>query len=61
MRPDQAALVFDPDGSMSLILPDLPEDAPVPAAWKLLVAIVHHLDDPNWVAAMVGGTVKPSN
>src|SRR5258708_1205805 len=35
LRPDQAALVFDQDGSMSLILPNLPDDAPVPFACPL--------------------------
>jgi hypothetical protein len=34
LQPDQAALVFDMNGRMSLVLPNLPDDAPVPPAWS---------------------------
>jgi|GEM_PF-3414822 len=51
LRPDQAALVFDRDGSMSLILPSLPDDAAVPFTWELMLAIANRCDDPEWVAA----------
>jgi hypothetical protein len=60
LRPDQAALVFDPDGSMSLILPSLPDDAPVPTSWRLMLAIANLCDDPEWVADVIGEASGPT-
>jgi hypothetical protein len=54
LKPDQAALVFDPDGRMSIVLPDMPPDAEIPSGWRLMLAIIQKCRDPDWVAEMVG-------
>ncbi|MGN6285509.1 MAG: hypothetical protein ACTHM2_10200 [Afipia sp.] len=61
LQPDQAALVFDMNGRMSLVLPNLPDDAPVPAAWSLLLAIAARCEDPEWVMATIeaGSSARP--
>jgi hypothetical protein len=61
LQPDQAALVFDMNGRMSLVLPNLPDDAPVPAAWSLLLAIAARCEDPEWVMATIeaGSPTRP--
>lgn len=61
LQPDQAALVFDMNGRMSLVLPTLPDDAPVPAAWSLLLAIAARCEDPEWVMATIeaGSRARP--
>ncbi len=53
LRADQAALVFDMDGRMSLILPNVPEDMQLPASCRLMLAIAGRCDDPDWVAEMI--------
>ncbi|WP_189341896.1 hypothetical protein [Mesorhizobium sp. M2A.F.Ca.ET.067.02.1.1] len=40
---------------MSLILPNS-DDAPVPFAWELLLAIANHCDDPEWVSATIASS-----
>jgi hypothetical protein len=59
LKPDQAALVFETDGRMSIVLPDMPQDAPVPEGWRLMLAIIDKCSDPDWVAGMVGGRDRP--
>ena len=59
LQPDQAALVFDMNGRMSLVLPDLPDDAPVPPAWSLLLAIAARCEDPEWVMATIEAGSPP--
>lgn len=60
LEPDQATLVFDTNGRMSVVMPDLPDDAPVPEGWRLMLAIIQKChDDPDWVAGMVGGRDRP--
>lgn len=61
LQQDQAALVFDMNGRMSLVLPTLPDDAPVPPAWSLLLAIAARCEDPAWVMAMIetGSSARP--
>jgi hypothetical protein len=53
LRADQAALVFDIDGRMSMVLPNVPEDTPVPASYRLMLAIAERCDDPDWIAEMI--------
>lgn len=53
LRADQAALVFGVDGKMSLILPNVPEDTPIPDCYRLMLAIAQRCDDPDWVAEMI--------
>ena len=59
LKPDQAALVFDTAGRMSIILPDMPPDAEIPSGWRLMLAIIQKSSDPHWVAGMVGGRNRP--
>jgi hypothetical protein len=61
LQPDQAALVFDMNGRMSLVLPNLPDDVPVPPAWSLLLAIAARCEDPEWVMATIeaGSRARP--
>ncbi len=61
LQPDQAALVFDMNGRMSLVLPNLPDDTPVPPAWSLLLAIVARCEGPEWVMATIeaGSRARP--
>lgn len=54
LKPDQAALVFDPDGDMAVLVPDMPPDAEIPPGWRLMLAIIQKCHDPDWVAEMVG-------
>ena len=53
MQRDQAALVADADGSFSLLMPDLPEEAAPSEAVQLLVAVATRADDPLWVEEMI--------
>ena len=55
IRPDQAAFVIDPDGRISLLLPSLPEDAPLSARHRLLLAFAARLHDPEWVEELLLG------
>jgi hypothetical protein len=52
LQPDQAALVFDRDGRMTLLLPNMPEDVPIPDAFRLMIAMAIACDNPEWVEAM---------
>lgn len=49
LRPDQAALVAEPDGSYSLLLPDTGKDD-LPPSVLLLGAVALRIADPEWVA-----------
>lgn len=53
VRADQAALVVDPDGSFSLLLPDVPEDAEASLGHALITAIAVKMNDPKWVERML--------
>ncbi|ABE61486.1 hypothetical protein Nham_0597 [Nitrobacter hamburgensis X14] len=59
LKPDQAALVFDTDGRMSVVLPDMSPDAEIPTGWQLMLAIIQKYNDPDWVAEMVGDRHRP--
>jgi hypothetical protein len=54
LKPDQAAPVFDTDGRISVVLPDMPPDAEIPSGWWLMLAIIQKSSDPDWIAEMVG-------
>ena len=53
VRADQAALVVDPDGSFSLLLPDVPTDAEASLGHALITAIAVKMNDPEWVESML--------
>ncbi|KUO62641.1 MAG: hypothetical protein APF80_15870 [Alphaproteobacteria bacterium BRH_c36] len=53
LQRDQAALVAEADGSFSLLMPDLPEEALPSEAVQLLVAVAMRTDDPLWVEEMI--------
>ena len=53
VRADQAALVVDPDGSFSLLLPDLPVDVEASLGHALIAAIAVKMNDPEWVEGML--------
>jgi hypothetical protein len=55
LKPDQAALVFETDGRMSIVLPDMPADAEIPSGWRLMLAIIDKCSDADWV----GGRDRP--
>jgi hypothetical protein len=58
VRPDQAALIFGEDGSMSMVVPDFPADQPVPPLFRLLFAICMKCDDSDWVEEMIEESAK---
>lgn len=43
--PKDAAIVFTADGSLQLLLPHLPDEAPTPEHVKLAAATLFHLSD----------------
>ncbi len=49
LAPDASALVVEPDGSLSLMLADYPDDQPVPRMVQLLAAVALRADDEEWV------------
>lgn len=51
--------MFDTDGRMSIVSPDMPPDAETPPGWRLMLAIIQRSSDPDWVAGMVGGGNQP--
>lgn len=53
LQRDQAALVANPDGSFSLLMPDMAGDAEPSTAVQLLVAAAVRSDDPEWVEEMI--------
>jgi hypothetical protein len=53
VRADQAALIFGEDGSMSMVVPDVPADTPVPPLFRLMFAICRKCDDPDWIEEMI--------
>lgn len=53
VRADQAALIFGEDGSMSMVLPDVADDKPVPPLLRLMFAICRKCDDPEWIKEMI--------
>jgi hypothetical protein len=53
VRADQAALIFGEDGSMSMVVPNVPADTPVPPLFRLMFAICMKCDDPVWVEEMI--------
>ena len=53
VRPDQAALIFGEDGSMSMVVPDFPADQPVPPLFRLLFAICMKCDDREWIEEII--------
>ncbi len=54
LRPDQAALICNPDGTYVFHFPtDIPDDAS-PDAYKFLLTIGDHFDDPHLCEAMLG-------
>jgi hypothetical protein len=58
VRPDQAAFIFNENGSMSLVVPNVPADTPVPPLFRLMFAICMKCDDPEWVEEMIEETEK---
>lgn len=54
LAPDQAALAIAPDGEMTVFLPDVPDSAPVPASWKLLLTFASRCEDPEGVEQFIG-------
>lgn len=61
LAPDQAALVVDKDGELSLLFPDYGEDGEVPAMVVLLAAVAQKANDPEWVEAMIGEFMGGAN
>jgi hypothetical protein len=53
VHPDQAAFIANADGSFGLLLPDLPDDAPVSLGHKLIIAIAVRFNDPEWIEDML--------
>jgi hypothetical protein len=53
VRADQAALIFGEDGSMSMVVPNVLADAPVPALFRLMFAICMKCNDPEWIEEMI--------
>ncbi len=53
LEPDQAALVFGLNRGMSMVMPKLPDDAPFPTIFRLIMAIAVRCNDPEWVAEMI--------
>lgn len=52
--PDHAALVVGPDGALTLLLPNKPDDtASLPLNMALLVSVAIRSDDPEWVQETV--------
>lgn len=58
IRADQAALIFDADGKMELLIPSVDQDAPLAPGHKLLIAIVAHLQNPKWVEHLLNASSK---
>ncbi len=62
LRADQAALVVDEDGGLTVYIPDLPEGTNVPRMYRLIAAVAAKADDPDWVeqtiAVLEGPTPK---
>lgn len=61
LTPDQAALVVDKDGELSLLFPDLGEDAEMPAMMVLLAAVAQKAADPEWVDSMIQDFMGAAN
>jgi len=53
VRSDQAALVADADGSLSILLPTYQPGSEIPDAVRLLGAVLVRSSDPEWVAEML--------
>jgi hypothetical protein len=53
VRADQAALIFSEDGSMSMVVPNVPADTPVPPLFRLMFAICMKCDDPEWIEEII--------
>lgn len=49
LRPDQSALVLDPDGAFRLLLANEAEDAPASRGLVLLAAIAVKLNDQDFI------------
>jgi hypothetical protein len=58
VRADQAALIFGEDGSMSMVVPNFPDDKPVPPLFRLMFAICRKCDDPEWIVEMIEETER---
>ena len=57
LGPDEAALIVDAAGELSLLLPEYPEDQPVPPMVLLLAAVARKAaSDPAWVEALIEQT-----
>jgi hypothetical protein len=59
IRSDQAAIVVDTDGRVSLLLPRQDPDAHVSPALRLLLAIALRMDDPEWIEELLGAGSRP--
>jgi hypothetical protein len=53
VRADQAALIFSENGSMSMVVPKMPDDMPLPPLFRLMFAICRKCDDPEWIEEMI--------
>ena len=54
LRPDQAALICNPDGTYVFHFPSAIPDNASPDAYKFLLTIGAHFDDPHLCEAMLG-------
>lgn len=53
LQRDQAALIANPDGSLSLLMPDWAGDEVPSRSARLLIAMAVRADDPEWVEEML--------
>lgn len=50
LEANQAALIAGPDGALSLLLPEMEDDAPVSPMVQLLVSVALLSEDEEWVS-----------
>ena len=53
LPPDASALIFSADSELSMMMADLPPDAPVPRMVRLLAAVLLRCTDDDWVEEML--------
>lgn len=53
LKPEEAALIVDPEGAPKLLLPNLDEEEDVPRLFLLLAAVCVRMADDEWVDELI--------